>query len=86
MNSKKTYDQYTESEFLGLINKLFLGQYSSEEELDSIVHEIVDTSEHPNGTDILFYPEQGIENTPEGILFSIKEWREANGKPGFKPE
>ena len=86
MNTKKPYEQYVESEFLELIHKLFLGQYSSEEELDSIVHKIVEASEHPNGTDILFYPELGVENTPEGILNSIKKWREANGKPGFKPE
>lgn len=86
MNTNKPYDQYTETEFLELLTRLFLGQYTSEEELDSIVHKIVDASEHPNGTDILFYPEQGIESTPSGILDSIKEWREANGKPGFKPE
>ena len=86
MNPQKPFDHYTESEFLELINRLFLGQYSSEEELDSIVHEIVYASQHPDGTDVLFYPEQGVENSPEGILKSIKNWREANGKPGFKPE
>lgn len=86
MNINKPYDQYTESEFLELINSLFSGHYSSEEELDTIVHKIVDASEHPKGTDILFYPEQEVDNTPSGILASIKEWREANGKPGFKPE
>ncbi|VVO07271.1 bacteriocin immunity protein [Pseudomonas fluorescens] len=86
MNSNKPYNQYTESEFLELINRLFLADYSSEEELDALVHQIVDTSEHPNGTDILFYPEQGVDNSPAGILASIKEWREANGKPGFKPD
>ncbi|MDR6606099.1 bacteriocin immunity protein [Pseudomonas synxantha] len=86
MKSNKPYDQYTESEFLEIINRLFTGEYSSEEELDSLVHKIVDASEHPNGTDILFYPEQGVENSPIGVLNSIKEWRNANGKPGFKPE
>ncbi|GID04747.1 bacteriocin immunity protein [Pseudomonas sp. 008] len=86
MNPIKPYDQYTESEFLEMINRLFLGEYSSEEELDTLVHQIVDASEHPNGTDILFYPEQDIDNSPTGILNSIKEWRKENGKPGFKPE
>ncbi|MBV6827298.1 bacteriocin immunity protein [Pseudomonas sp. PD9R] len=86
MNSNKPYDQYTETEFLAIINRLFVGDYSSEEELDVLVHQIVDTSEHPNGTDILFYPEQGVENSAMGILNSIKEWRQANSKPGFKPE
>ncbi|CAI8941447.1 Colicin-E7 immunity protein [Pseudomonas sp. IT-P12] len=86
MNVSKSYDQYTESEYLELITKLFQGEYSTEEELDILVHKIVDASEHPNGTDILFYPEENIENSPSGILKHIKEWRQANGKPGFKPE
>lgn len=86
MNTVQKYEQYTESEFLGLIKILFDGNYASEEELDTIVHKIVIASEHPGGTDILFYPKAGVENTPMGILNSIKEWREANGKPGFKPE
>jgi hypothetical protein len=28
----------------------------------------------------------GREDSPEGALQEIKEWRKANGKPGFKPE
>ncbi|MNF85501.1 Colicin-E9 immunity protein [compost metagenome] len=86
MNPNKPYDQYTESEFLEIIIRLFSGDYSSEDELDLLVHKIVDASEHPNGTDILFYPEQGVDNSATGILNSIKEWRKLNGKPGFKPE
>lgn len=86
MNENKSFDQYTESEFLDLITGLFHGKYSSEEELDALVLKIVFASEHPNGTDILFYPEHDVENSPVGILNSIKNWRAQNGKPGFKQE
>ncbi|RMS18304.1 Colicin/pyocin immunity protein [Pseudomonas savastanoi] len=41
-------------------------------------------TEHPAQTDVIFYPEEGQEDTPEGILKTIKEWRAKNGKPGFK--
>lgn len=34
----------------------------------------------------LFYPSKTREDTPEGVVKEIKEWRAANGKPGFKPE
>jgi hypothetical protein len=79
----KKYSDYTENEFLKLIKSLFDGGFNSEEERDSIVHEIINAAEHPDGTDILFYPK---DDSPEGILNCIKEWRAKNGKPGFKPE
>lgn len=82
----KPYEQYTRKEFLLLIERLFNKDYSSESEFDALVHQIVDTSEHPDGTDIIFYPDEGVEDTPEGILDSIERWREQNSKPGFKPE
>jgi Colicin immunity protein / pyocin immunity protein. len=43
-------------------------------------------TEHPSGSDLIYYPEPGVENFPEGIVKTVKEWRAANGKPGFKPE
>ncbi|PQQ32849.1 bacteriocin immunity protein [Photorhabdus akhurstii] len=41
-------------------------------------------SEYPDGTDILFYPSPGQDDSLEGIVKQIKEWRARNGKPGFK--
>ncbi|EEQ04693.1 Colicin-E7 immunity protein [Yersinia bercovieri ATCC 43970] len=41
-------------------------------------------SEHPSGSDLIFYPEDGADDSPEGILETIKKWRAENGKPSFK--
>lgn len=84
MNLKSKLEEYTESEYLNLINCLFDGGYSSEEEHDAIVENIVNTSEHPNRTGVLYYPEEGVDDSPAGVLKAIKDWRSANGKPGFK--
>lgn len=86
MNFKRKFEEYTETEYVALINRLVDGDYSSEREHDAIVDNIVSTSEHPNGTGVLYYPEEGVEDSPAGVLKAIKEWRAANGKPGFKPE
>jgi len=83
---KSKFEDYTESEYAALINRLFQGGFASEEEHDAIVENIVSTSEHPNGTGILYYPEPGVEDSPAGVLEAIKEWRAANGKPVFKIE
>ena len=86
MNFKNKFEEYTESEYTSLINRLVVGDYSSEKEHDAIIDNIVSTSEHPNGTDILYYPEPGVEDSPAGVLEAIKQWRTANGKTGFKKE
>ncbi|WP_454845264.1 bacteriocin immunity protein [Pseudomonas farris] len=86
MNQKNRLEDYTESEYKRLILRLFKGDYSSEEELEEIVETIVNTSEHPSGSNILYFPEEGVEDSLEGVLSTIKQWRAANGKPGFKPE
>lgn len=36
------------------------------------------------GSDLIYYPRDDREDSPEGIVKEIKEWRAANGKPGFK--
>ena len=86
MKLKDKFEEYTESEYIALIDRLVHGDYTSEKEHDEIVDNIVSTSEHPNGTGILYYPEEGVEDSPAGVLKAIKAWRAANGKPGFKTE
>ncbi len=41
-------------------------------------------TEHPDGSDLIYYPRDDREDSPEGIVKEIKEWRAANGKSGFK--
>ncbi|UQS92805.1 bacteriocin immunity protein [Pseudomonas chlororaphis subsp. piscium] len=32
----------------------------------------------------MYYPEDGEDDSPKGILKTVKDWRMANGFPGFK--
>ena len=86
MSFKNKLEEYTESEYKKLIQRLFDGDYSSEGELDDIIEIIVKTSEHPDGSEILYFPEESIEDSTDGVLSVIKQWRAANGKPSFKIE
>ncbi|WP_242489335.1 bacteriocin immunity protein [Pseudomonas sp. TH08] len=83
---KAKFEEYTEAEYSALISRLFEGDYSSEREHDAIIENILCTSQHPDGTGVLYDPKEGVEDSPKGVLNTIKEWRTANGKPGFKPE
>ncbi len=32
-------------------------------------------TEHPSGSDLIYYPEDGADDSPVGILKTVKEWR-----------
>jgi hypothetical protein len=84
MTLKSKLEEYTEAEYMALVERLFEGNYASEEEHDAIIENIVTTSEHPDGTGILYDPREGIEDSPKGVINAIKQWRLDNGKTGFK--
>lgn len=84
MSDKKTLSDYTESEFLDLVRKICNAEGPTEEDDNRRVREFRRLSEHPSGSDLIFYPEEGKDDSPESIVQEVKEWRQANGKPGFK--
>lgn len=90
MDLKPRIEEYTEAEFLKFVTLFFKN--------DSPLHgaaygawkcSLMDhfraVTEHPKGSDVICYPEEGEEDSPEGVLYRVKEWRAANNKPGFKP-
>lgn len=88
---KNRLEDYTEAEFLLFIREFF--EYSNElegEALNEYTDRLLDhfeaVTEHPGRSDVIFYPKEGQEDSPEGILREVKEWRELHNKPGFKPE
>jgi hypothetical protein len=85
MKLKNKLEEYTESEFLDFVNTIWNVNVSSEEEHDRLIEHFSDVTEYPNSNDLIFYPEEGIEATPQGVIKVVKNWRAANGKPGFKP-
>ena len=84
MTVQKTLSDYTEREFLDLVRKIYNAEGPTEEDDNRRVREFRRLTEHPSGSDLIFYPEEGNEDSPEGIVKEVKEWRIANGKPGFK--
>lgn len=76
---------YTEEEFLELVRKICNADATTEKDENRLVREFKRLTEHPAGSDLIFYPEEGKDYSPEGIVREVKEWRRANGKPSFKP-
>lgn len=77
-------EQYTEKEFTELVEDIWFVNVDSEAMHDKLLFHFKKVSEHPQGSDLIYYPLEGADSSPAGIVESVKAWRTANGKPGFK--
>ncbi|MGP6425111.1 MULTISPECIES: bacteriocin immunity protein [Pseudomonas] len=82
--SDKLISEYTEKEFLDFVVEICDSGARTEEEDVKLIFEFERLTEHPDGSDLIYYPRNDREDSPEGIVKEVKEWRAANGKPGFK--
>lgn len=82
-------EDYTQLEFLELLN-IILSAEGSDEYQDDLLENFIAKTEHPDGSDLIYYPEnpENPENPEDGKLENIvrivKEWRLAQGLPSFK--
>lgn len=82
---KTKFSDYTEAEFLRFMQEIRAANKSAGDEiLDPLLIRFCDITGHPDGTDLIYYPEEGADNSNEGITQTVKAWRAANGLPGFK--
>jgi hypothetical protein len=84
--SKTNISDYTESEFLEFLNIICWSEYPNEQDQINAVLLFEALTEHPDGSDLIYYADSDEESTPEAIIEKVKSWRATNGKPGFKPE
>lgn len=82
--ANKTLADYTEQEFIEFIEKIKKADFATESEHDEAIYEFSQLTEHPDGWDLIYHPQTGADNSPAGVVKTVKEWRAANGKPGFK--
>ncbi|EKY3231574.1 bacteriocin immunity protein [Cronobacter malonaticus] len=80
---KKLLSDFTENEFLDFVTGICKDTYKTEGEHILAVLAFEKLTEHPAGSDLIYYPENGADNTPEGIIKTIKKWRTDEGKSGF---
>lgn len=83
---KNSLSDYTENEFVKFLEELFKEDVApSDVRADILLFHFRKIIGHPSGADLIYHPEQGADTSAEGITKTIKDWRDANGLPGFKP-
>ncbi|KPH02120.1 bacteriocin immunity protein [Pseudomonas sp. MYb2] len=76
---------YTEADFVEFLKSVLAANTSPDEILDPLLLEFARLSEHPAGSDLIYWPEDLSKSlTAEEITETVKRWRAANGLPGFK--
>ncbi|MGR6739775.1 MULTISPECIES: bacteriocin immunity protein [Pseudomonas] len=83
---KNNLSGYTEAEFVKLLEELRKEDMEAETDVraDALLLHFEKVSQHPAGSDLIYYPENGSSSSPEDVTRIVKEWRKANGLPGFK--
>lgn len=85
MKLKNSINDYTESEFLDLMKEIYKENVAeTDDQLDILLSHFEKITEHPDGTDLIYFAQSDADSTPEAITKIIKEWRAEQGKPGFK--
>jgi len=82
MTLKSNISDYTELEFIELISAI--DNATSEEARGELVEHFNTLVPHPAGSDLLFYPEEGADDSAEGVTKVVREWLASHGLPGFK--
>ena len=83
MRLRDSLEDYTELEFVELIN-IIVSAEGTDEYQDELLENFIATTGHPNGSDLIYYPESSEDGTPESIVRIVKEWRFSEGLPCFK--
>ncbi|WP_324663290.1 bacteriocin immunity protein [Enterobacter bugandensis] len=68
---KRSFSDYTENEFLEFVRKLFNVADTSESEDIKNILEFKRLTKHPDGSDLIFYPRDDREDSPEGVVQEI---------------
>ncbi|WP_313679059.1 bacteriocin immunity protein [Pantoea vagans] len=80
MNVKPKFEDYTEAEFTKLVSEICSAE-GGEAYQDKLLENFISVSEHPEGSDLIYYSE---DVTPVKIVAAVKSWRKASGKSGFE--
>lgn len=80
---KRNLSEYSESEFLELIKEI-CSAAGTEDYQDELLENFVEVTGNAAASDWIYYPENGEDDSPEGILKIVKAWRAAQGLESFQ--
>ncbi|MCD1125313.1 bacteriocin immunity protein [Jinshanibacter sp. LJY008] len=83
ISMKQSYSDYSKMEFLALIEEICSAN-GSEQYQDELLENFIIVTQYPAASDLIYYPKDGADDSPLGILETIQKWRSSQGLPSFK--
>ncbi|MFJ4429610.1 bacteriocin immunity protein [Pseudomonas sp. NPDC089395] len=88
---KNKIEEYSETEFTEFLNEFFENPSQLKgdelgEHINRLTGHFESLTDHPDKSGLIFYPAEGVEDSPAGVISVLKEWLAANGKPGFRQD
>jgi hypothetical protein len=83
MERKRALSDYTEEQFKALIQSIKDCEGTEDFQADLVEH-LNSLAAGAGGSDLIYYPEDGSDNSAEGVVQTIQTWCLANALPGFK--
>lgn len=83
--AKSSVTEFTRGEFLAYVTAFFNSEWDDEEDRDTHARHFKRlVFPDPRGRDLIYWPEAGVEDTPEGVVGQVEKFRRENGLPGFR--
>lgn len=83
ISQKHSLADYTQEEFTAVVNELLQANGTSAWQ-DRLLEHFIEMTEHPEGSDLIYYPATAAEGTAGKIIERIIDWRKDSGLPVFK--
>ena len=83
MRLKGKLSDYTEFQFKAFIKEI--EDADTEKRQAELIAHFNKIVPHPAGSDLLFFPEAGADDSADGVVRTIQDWCRANGVPGLEP-
>ncbi|MDY4379302.1 bacteriocin immunity protein [Pectobacterium brasiliense] len=83
MKMKNNFSEYTKKEFINLISEI-CDANGDDEHQDFLLEHLIKITEYASVSDVIYYPSDGDDDSPEGISNAIIKWRRSRNLPLFK--
>jgi hypothetical protein len=81
---KKTISDFSKDEFGAFIRHVTNFEGRTEKEDSAILMQFNAICPHPSKSDLIYWPAEGADDSPEGVVAEIERYCRENGLPGFK--
>ena len=81
---KLSLSEFSKSEFTEFVSNISSEKAKDEAQSDAWLEHFIAIAPHPAKSDLIYWPEEGADDSPEGIVAEIERYCRENDLPCFK--